>query len=75
MSTDDFVNGIVIGRVAGMVCRVFYDGRPQGKHFEAETDAEAKTIAENYISALKSKYGEVFKLIFPHDCWEVRIYQ
>ena len=72
--TDD-VSGIVVGPML-IAARLYYEGRPQGKQILAESEAQAKVKADEYISALKQHCGDAYQLIFPaSSAWELRLYE
>lgn len=73
MHTDE-TRGVIIGGDyhAG---RLFYDGRSQGAVVTGDSETEVETALRAQYEVLKAEMGEVFALIYPGDCWEVRIYR
>ena len=59
------INGAIIGDVTPFRGCLYYDGRPQGQPFWAESDKTLKEIAENMIEELKDQSGEAFTMIYP----------
>lgn len=72
--TDD-VNGTVIGSITTSIGGLYYDGRKQGKTFYAQSDDELIRLSNEQLEKIKLENGEfVFKLIYPEEKWEIRIY-
>jgi len=70
---EEEVNGQVIGKYV-YAGALYYDGRKQGNTLYAESEAALKDVAEANLRNLKMDCGAVFRDIFPHDTWELRIY-
>jgi hypothetical protein len=67
------VRGEIIGESPthrGWLC---YDGRQQGAHFFADSDAELRRIAVERKAQIAADCGRAFASIFPLDAWELRI--
>ena len=69
---DDDVNGVVVGRFM-FHCTLCYDGRKQAQ-IRAETEDEARTMARAKKAELIAACGDAAYQIYPHDLWELRIY-
>jgi hypothetical protein len=69
---DDDVNGVVVGRFM-LHCTLCYDGRKQAQ-IRAETEDEARTMARAKKAELIAACGDAAYQIYPHDLWELRIY-
>ena len=70
---DEEVNGTVVGRYQ-LICSLRYDGRKQGSMIYAETEEEAKRVAEDRKAEILRQCGEAARDIFPLDAWELRVH-
>ena len=70
---DEEVNGSVVGRYQ-LICSLRYDGRKQGSMIYAETEEEAKRVAEDRMSEILRKCGAAARDIFQLDAWELRVH-
>ena len=70
---DEEVNGSVVGRYQ-LICSLRYDGRRQGSMIYAETEEEAKRVAEDRKSEILRECGAAARDIFPLDAWELRVH-
>lgn len=67
------VNGHVVGRYQ-LICSLRYDGRKQGSTIYAETEEEAKRVAEDRKAEIIRECGAAACDIFPLDAWELRVH-
>ena len=70
---EEEVNGAVVGRYQ-LICSLRYDGRKQGSTIYAETENEAKLIAEDRKAEILRGCGAAAREIFPLDAWELRVH-
>ena len=70
---DDEVGGAVVGRYQ-IICSLRYAGRKQGSTFYAETEDEARRVAEDRKNEIILRCGVAAHDIFPLDSWELRIH-
>lgn len=70
---DEEVGGVVVGRYH-LICSLRYNGRKQGSMIYAETEEEAKRIAEDRKDEIIRQCGSAARDIFPLDTWEMRVH-
>ena len=70
---DEEVNGHVAGRYQ-FICSLRYDGRKQGSTIYAESEDEAKRIAEVRKAEIIKECGAAARDIYPLDAWELRVH-
>lgn len=71
---EEEVNGVVVGRYL-LICSLRYDGRKQGSTIYAETEDEAKRVAEDRKAEILRECGVAARDIFPLDAWELRVHE
>ena len=70
---EEEVDGHVVGRYY-LTCSLRYEGRKQGPTIYAETEEEAKRIAEDRKAEIIRECGAAACDIFPLDAWELRVH-
>jgi len=70
---DEEVNGAVVGRYQ-LICSLRYGGKKQGSTIFAETEEEAKRVAEGRKADIIRECGAAAGDIFPLDAWELRVH-
>lgn len=70
----DHVRGQIIGGDR-LDCGLFYEGRPQGKRWSADTMDDAKAKAAAALSAIKAECGHAYEMIYRDaGAWEMRVW-
>lgn len=69
----DETRGIVIGGDF-VSWQLFYDGRPQSTKLSADNPLHAIQLAKEKLEEIRKDCGRAFKLIYPDNKWEVRIW-
>lgn len=71
---EEEVSGVVVGRYL-LICSLWYDGRKQASTIYAETEDEAKRVAEDMIAGIIRECGAAARDIYPLDAWELRVHE
>ncbi len=67
-------NSVIIGDIYSQG-QLFYQGRPQGPHFNGANDAELREKAKAAKARILAELGKVEAArVYPQDAWELRIW-
>lgn len=76
-ASEETVDGLVLGEVQNPFrAKLVYDGKAQQHKWtfgESQDDVVRK--CKERLEEIKSDYGDAFKMIYPKELWEVRVYK
>ena len=78
MFREHYATDIVRGQIVGgdhLLCRLYYDGRPQGPRIAVDDDASARAEGRRQLDAIRAECGHAYDLIYRDaGAWELRIW-